>query len=232
MLSETDLAAAPRPPHDGNLHCILVPMPIDEAAARAESERLFETYDPKAVIAIEKNGPNHEGRYCMVDGDDNSDCVFKAGLLFEAAARRDLLTIGIGDRGNEIGFGAIAEVPRRLLPFGEQATDTTVVDRLMTAAVSNWGASAIAAALAAELDRPELMHDQATEARMLEACIAAGGIDGFSCRPVPWTDGMGQDVQVAIATLLNALVAAPAVKQPSVFATPVLGKPDRDSKTG
>ena len=57
---------------------------------------------------------------------------------------------------------------------------------------------------------------------MLDACIAAGGVDGFSCRPVPWTDGMDQATHVAVAALLRTLVAAPAAKNPSVFATPIL----------
>ncbi len=222
VMTEDDLAAAPRPPHRNNLYCLVVPFPIDAGAGRDETTRLFETYEPKAVVAIEKNGPNQEGRYCMVDGADNSDCVIKAGLLFDAAARQNILTVGIGDRGNEIGFGAIAEVPRRLLPFGEQATDSTVVDVLVPAAVSNWGASAIAAALAADLDRPELLHDIATESRMLAATIAAGGVDGFSCQPVPATDGMTETVHAGVCALLHGLVAAPAAKSPSVFSTPII----------
>jgi len=159
VMTEDDFEHAPRPPHPNNLWCLVVPIPYEDEACIAETRRLFERYQPKAVVAIEKNGPNAEGRYSMVDGVDNSDCVIKAARFFEEAARRGVLTIGIGDRGNEIGCGTIAEVPKRLLPFGEQATDATVVDVLVTAAVSNWGASGIAAVLAAILDRPEVMHE-------------------------------------------------------------------------
>ncbi|MGV6874471.1 glutamate cyclase domain-containing protein [Pseudochelatococcus sp. B33] len=220
VITEADLEQASRPPHPQNLYCIVLPFPIDEESAVSEAARLFDRYQPKAIIAVEKNGPNHKGRYSMVDGSDNSDCVAKAARLFEEAARRGVLTIGIGDRGNEIGFGAIAEVPRHILPFGEDATDTTVVDVLVTAAVSNWGASAIAANLAVLLDNPELLHNPRTEARMLESCIAAGGIDGFMCRPVPFTDGMTADTHVAVNTLLNEMVRAPAARLPSLFSTP------------
>ena len=220
-LTEADLAAAPRPPHPGFLHCLIVPLPIDDGEAVAESARLFDTYDPKALIAIEKNGPNRAGRYSMVDGSDNSDCVAKAARLFEDADRRGVLTVGIGDRGNEIGFGEIAEVPRRLLPFGDDATDTTVVDILVTAAVSNWGASGVAASLAALLGRPEILHDPETESRMLHRCIEAGALDGFSCRPVPQSDGMRESAHVAVCALLNELVRAPAVHGDSLFATPL-----------
>ncbi len=223
VMTEADLAAAPRPPHPRNLHCLVVPFPIPEAEGRLETERLFETYRPKAVLAVEKNGPNEEGRYCMVDGDDNSDCVIKAGLLYEAARARGALTIGIGDRGNEIGFGAIREVPRDLLPHGRAAADATTVDVLVTAAVSNWGASAIAAALAVHLDRPDVMHDEGIERGMLEATLRAGGIDGFACRPVPFTDGLRAEAHVGLAALLGELVRAPAARGPHIFSTPVSG---------
>lgn len=221
VLTEEDLRDSPRPPHPRFLHCVVVPLPIDDAGSVAESRRLFEAYKPKALISIEKNGPNREGRYSMVDGSDNSDCVAKAGRLFEEAKAKGVLTIGIGDRGNEIGFGAIADVPRRILPFGENATDNTTVDILLTAAVSNWGASGIAATLAALLGRPEIMHDTATESRMLHRCIDAGAVDGFTCRPVPMSDGMQESTHVAICALLNELVRAPAVNINGLFSTPV-----------
>ncbi len=221
VLTEEDLSRAPRPVHPRFLHCIIVPFPIDDAAAVKETRRLFDTYEPKALVAIEKNGPNQKGRYSMIDGSDNSDCVAKAGRLFEEAQRRRVLTIGIGDRGNEIGFGAIAEVPRKVLPFGENATDNTTVDILVTAAVSNWGASGIAATLAALLGRPDIMHDTATESRMLHRCIDAGAVDGFTCRPVPLSDGMQESTHVAICALLNELVRAPAVNINGLFSTPV-----------
>ena len=198
VLTEADLERAPRPPHPKGLHCLVLRFPIDDDEAVEETRWLFERYRPKGLVAIEKNGPNVKGIYHETSGADNSDCVAKAGRLFEEAAREKVLTIGIGDRGNEIGFGAIQAVPRKLLPFGRKCTcpcgagvvDATTVDVLVTAAVSNWGAYEIAARLAALLDRPEVLHDPATEARMLRCCIDAGGIDGFTCRPVPMTDGM------------------------------------------
>ncbi len=226
VLSEADLECAPRPPHLRFLHCVIIPFPIDDDAAIAESQRLFETYRPKALVAIEKNGPNHKGQYAMVDGSDNSDCVAKAARLFEEAQRKGVFTIGIGDRGNEIGFGAIADTPRRILPFGEDATNVTTVDLLVTAAVSNWGASGIAACLAALLNRPEIIHLPETESRMLHRCIDAGALDGFTCRPVPCSDGMQESTHVAICALLNELVRAPAVNIKGLFSTPLHQAPE------
>ena len=232
VLTEADIEQAPRKPHPSNLFCLVLPFPIEDDHAIKESKRLFQQYRPKSLVAIEKNGPNRKGVYHMVGGFDNSDCVAKAGRLFEEASRRGMLTIGIGDRGNEIGFGAIEEVPRRLLPFGRKCTcpcgagvvDATTVDVLVTAAVSNWGAYGIAACLAVLLDRPEILHDPATEARMLHCCVNAGGVDGFSCRPIPVTDGMPEAVHVSIVTLLHEIVRAPAARGPAVFSTPLFKK--------
>jgi len=229
VITEADLGRGPRPPHPKSVCAYVLPFPIEDDLAVREARRLFDQYRPKGLVSIEKNGPNRKGVYHETAGADNSDCVAKAGRLFEEAARRRVLTVGIGDRGNEIGFGAIQAVPRRLLPFGRRCTcpcgagvvDATTVDVLVTATVSNWGAYGIAACLAALLDRPEVMHDPATEARMMRCCIDAGGIDGFSCRPIPQTDGMVAEVHVGVAALLHEMVQAPAVRRPSVFATPI-----------
>jgi hypothetical protein len=227
VLSEDDIARAPRAALAKNLYCVIVPFPYGDAEALRASGELFDRYAPAAMIAIEKNGPNDRGEYCMVDGEDNSDCVIRAGRLFEEAARRGVLTIGIGDRGNEIGFGTIKQVPQTLLPKGARATCTLSVDVLVTAAVSNWGAAGIAATLAALLDRPEVLHDAATEARMLEKSLDAGAIDGFAYRPVPMTDGMLAGVHVAITTILNELVRAPAATGPLVASTPLFRREKR-----
>lgn len=221
VVTEDDLRRAPRKPLRKNLYCVIVPVPYGDNEAVAAARRLFDAYAPKAMVAIEKNGPNDLGQYCMVDGEDNGDCVIRAGRFFDEAERRGVLTIGIGDRGNEIGFGAIKAVTQNLLPKGQAATCTITVDVLVTAAVSNWGAAGIAAVLAAMLDRPEVMHDAATEARMLDKTLDAGAIDGFAYRPVPMTDGMLATVHVAISTILNELVRAPAATGPIVASTPL-----------
>lgn len=221
VMTEADVEAAPRAVHARNPHCLVIPFPIEDADARQEAHRLFAAYRPKAVIAIEKSGPNDRGQYAMVDGSDVSDSVAKVEHLFAEASDRHVLTIGVGDRGNEVGFAAIADVPRRVLPFGKLATNVTPVDVLVVAGVSNWGASGIAAALAAVLDRPEVLHTPQMESRMLEKCVDAGAFDGFSCRPEASVDGMGEPVQVAIIALLNEVVRAPAARGLSIFSTPV-----------
>src|SRR5262249_30689025 len=117
VLTEQEVEAAPQQVHPRNPHCLVIPLPIDSAEGARETERLFAHYAPKAVVSIEKSGPNAKGRYAMVDGRDNSGVVAKVEHLFARARSSGVLTIGIGDRGNEVGFARIADVPRRILPF-------------------------------------------------------------------------------------------------------------------
>ena len=76
----------------------------------------------------------------------------------------------------------------------------------MFASVSNWGAYAVAAALAGLLDNPAVLHDTATELRILEASLAGGAMDGAYSRLIPYVDGTSAAVQTSIITMLNQIV--------------------------
>jgi hypothetical protein len=82
----------------------------------------------------------------------------------------------------------------------------TGTDVLLSAAVSNWGAYGVAAALAALERRPEILHSADDEDRMLLACVAAGGFDGAYARQVPMVDGTSQRVQTSLITMLHEVV--------------------------
>lgn len=191
--------------------------PIDDEAARAEARRVVDEFRPSAVVSIEVTGPNSKGLYHNY-GRDFSHCIMKAGRLFEAASERGVLTVGVGDRGNEIGFGVpvLHEAARKTHPYGVTcrcpcgagAADVTPVDVTVVATVSNWGAYGIEAALSAVLGARDALHDLTIEHRMLEACSRAGGVDGRYQTPDYLVDSLPETVQVAIVELLRAAVAA------------------------
>ena len=52
------------------------------------AQRLFDTYAPEAILSVEKNGPNAEGKYCVVGVNDKSDCVIKTAEFLHKAERR------------------------------------------------------------------------------------------------------------------------------------------------
>lgn len=68
-------------------------------------------------------------------------------LLADAARERGVLTIGIGDGGNEVGFGEVRDSVAKAHPFGARShgdfpsglITVTATDVVVAASVSNWG---------------------------------------------------------------------------------------------
>lgn len=78
-------------------------------------------------------------------GDDATDATPKFDFLFRRANGR-AVTVGIGDGGNELGFGSIRAAVKTAI--GASATGdpdrialVTEVDYILPAAGSNWGAT-------------------------------------------------------------------------------------------
>lgn len=189
--------------------------PLGREAGVAEAKRLFERFQPKAVVFVEKAGPNSAGIFHSILGTGRADTLMaNAQEIAREAKARGCFTVGIGDGGNEIGFGRIAEAVRGIqpagrvckCPCGQGVATVTGTDVLLSAAVSNWGAYGIAAALAALEGRPEILHSTDDEDRMILACTAAGAFDGAYARQVPMVDGTAQRVQTALITILHEIV--------------------------
>ncbi len=68
-------------------------------------------------------------------------------LFFSAYKSGKISTIGIGDGGNEIGMGKVHKRVIDHIENGQQIASAVTTDHLITAGVSNWGASALVAAL-------------------------------------------------------------------------------------
>ena len=211
--------------------CVL-PHSRDETEARRQSRAYLDDFSVRAVVAIEKNGANARGVYHMVGGTDISDQTCKSVSLFEEAANRGIPTIGIGDRGNELGFGPIAETVRNLLPFGSDCgcpcgggvADQTPADLTLPAVISNWGAYGVTTCLAALLEEPDLIHSPELEIELLRTAVREGGVDGMSGRATAAADGIGADVNAAVVTLLHEIYRARSVRRPSPFSTPLIGR--------
>ena len=193
---------------------IFEPVPIDAAGSKAKSKELLDKYAPKVMIAIERLGPNRKGLIHGATGLNYDDVHAKTQHLFEMAADRRIKTIGIGDMGNEIGFGLILDDVLKIAPFGDKCqcgcgggmATTVATDVLISAAISNWGAYGISAALAALLKRPEVLQDPKTQARMLEACVMAGAVDGLHAAQILSDDGVPEPSHQSLVQLLHAIV--------------------------
>ena len=141
----------------------------DPARARAQASELIERHRPKALVAIERAGLTADGTYRNALGEDYSEGRARLDYVVDAAAAAGVPTIGIGDGGNEIGMGAVAQAVHANVPHGPVLCATRETDVLIPAGVSNWGGYAICAALALLLDRPDIVHSAELRATLARA---------------------------------------------------------------
>lgn len=181
-------------------------MPLADAACARQAESLLDHYQPFAVIAIEKTSPNEQGLIAGSTGISYDEIHGKPQFIFRAAHERGIVTAGIGDGGNEVGFGRIHDAVGRIMPAGKKAAATVATDHLVVAAISNWGAYGVAAMLAYGLARPELMIDADQVDRALRACVSAGALDGVTARPTLSDDGVPLETQRSFVTMLRTIV--------------------------
>ncbi|MDP9607167.1 UNVERIFIED_ORG: hypothetical protein J2W38_006988 [Variovorax paradoxus] len=188
--------------------------PIGMNRGQTRSRALIETHRPSAVVFVERDGPNVEGQFHGVRGDCRDPlAVGYVYLLAYHAAEAGIVTIGIGDGGNEVGFGAVRESIRDVLPLrgrslaGHESGVVTVVatDVTVSAAVSNWGACAVGAALAVLVGDEELLHDADTEHELIAVTVAAGARDGATSKQAMVVDGIAFDGHLAFVNLLSAV---------------------------
>nr|WP_296771572.1 glutamate cyclase domain-containing protein [Rhodococcus sp. (in: high G+C Gram-positive bacteria)] len=179
--------------------------PEDDAEGITFAEQLLDNLEPTAVLAIEKLSINYEGIIHGATGIPWHDVHFNAAHLFALAAERGVLTCGIGDAGNEIGFGSIPEVAA-IQPEGKVMGSSISVDVLLAAAISDWGGYAVTAMLAFLLERPDLVADADYVENLLRAAVASGVVCGWYARPTLSDDGVPLAAQRAAATLIETAV--------------------------
>ena len=164
---------------------------VGHEESRAFAQKLLAEKRPTVVVATERPGITVTGQYQNSRGWDLSNFIAKHDYLFEHPA-----TIGIIDRGNEIGGGNIAAYQDMIdPPLGANACATRV-SHLVYCGSCNGGAYAVVAALSVLTNRNLLITPE--EEKKL--------IDGWTERGV--TDGGGQPVPVYEPTLptLHALL--------------------------
>ncbi len=175
-------------------------------------EEVLEKYDPKAIVCTERIGPGKNGvmhsaiAMPLPSFDPTPGAAVDTSPLVEEANKRGILTIGVGDHGNEIGFGAIYDTVVELIPKGDIMGAITPTDIVFPAMMSNWGCYGIEAALAFLLKKPELMHTAAQEERMLRDCLNAGGLEAAFCTTEFFVDGLEGETSMAVVQILGNIV--------------------------
>ena len=155
---------------------------------------------PVGLISVERCGRTRDGRHLNMRGVSIDAHNTPIDILFDIASGH-IPTIGIGDGGNEIGMGCVADEIQRISGIEPCAV---CVDHLVIATVSNWGAYGLCAYLGCIRSLalvPEFGEMWDIIARMVER----GCVDGVSKLPSMSVDGFDMDVEREI---LDALAEA------------------------
>ena len=168
--------------------CRVIEFPIaDDAESEAFAKRALDEVAPSAVVSIERCGLTAGGRYLNMHGNDITAFNARLDYLFTNHGR----TVAIGDGGNEIGMGNLAE---RVPEVGTLVADpcVTTVGRLVIASVSNWGGYGLVASMS-KLSGRNLLPSVEEERDLLRQAVAAGSVDGMSGQPEHKVDGFTMD---------------------------------------
>jgi len=185
-----------------------------------ESKKLFDEFKPKAVVTIEAVSCNEKGILHGalgdtrdVTGDPNQEIV-RWNELLDVAKGRGILTIATGDNGNEAGFGTIKDILKKHhtfcadcgCPCGAGIVSASKADIVIPGTSSNSACYGIEACLARILKKPEVMHDEETENRMLVNCANVGTPDGATAMCTPTIDGASHEACIHVVGLLKETV--------------------------
>jgi hypothetical protein len=158
--------------------------------------------------------PEHEQNVCHnMRGDSIDHLTAPAHHLFEqiAAQQLPITTIGVGDGGNEIGMGSFAweKLVAALGPSSARIICRIATDYALIAGVSDWGGFALADAVAALSDRPDLLQSPLERdfPQLLNALVAAGAVDGVSWQHAPTVDGLNLATYLAVPLSIRRLLA-------------------------
>lgn len=191
------------------IECDCVPLCRDSEEANTVLADKFE-----AAVFIEKLGSTDKGVFHLVTGSPRPGLDARMGGFLDRMAGARKLTIGIGDGGNEIGFGKIKEAARDVVPFGREClcplkegiVTCLQTDIVFPACTSNIGAYAVCAALGLLAGRPELVHTPQAETELIRATVGLNLIDGGSGKPREYVDGICVDVNAAIVRVMQFMV--------------------------
>ena len=165
---------------------------------------MISKHRPVGMISVERCGINAENDYANMRGVSIGAHNAPIDTLFVIAPEYGIKTVGVGDGGNEIGMGNLADVIKNelsLVPCVVRA------DHLVIASVSNWGAYGLAAYLSVMAGRP-LMPSYRWAEDYLEDTVKIGSVDGITHERVPHVDGFDENVEREIIEALREEIEA------------------------
>ena len=192
---------------DGSLAVVsLLPFTTSDGEAPASAKALLDQYKPSLFFSTERVGRAKDGVYYSMRAIDYGMGRSRIDVLFDEAIKQGIVTVAVGDGGNEIGMGAVTEAVNAHVKFGETIAAVTPSDVLVTAACSNWGCTAIAGAIAARRKDARLLHTPEMERQLLLRGVDIGLINSVQNVVDANVDGLSLDTHIAFAEMVRAVV--------------------------
>jgi hypothetical protein len=194
---------------------VMLPFATTDDAGQAPAQHLLEELKPDLLFSTERVGRNDFGVYHSMRGIDYGMGRARVDFLFDLALERGIPVVAVGDGGNEIGMGKVADHVQAHVPYGDTCQcgcgggigAVTSCDVLVTAACSNWGCTAIAAAMAARTKNAKLLHTPEREALLLDTMVNNGLINSTHGIVDDSVDGFPRASHIAVAELCRTIVS-------------------------
>jgi hypothetical protein len=151
------------------------------------------------IISCERPGRSLKTKdYRTMKAKNISNQNSNLDLLFPGEnGKKNYLTIGIGDGGNECGTGNIYKEVQNKIQYGDQICTDRFCDILIMSGVSNWGGLGLSASLVIMNGDKNIMNlfiDECyLQRELLKKIIEAGSYDGVSGKGELSVDGMHFD---------------------------------------
>ena len=167
------------------------------------------------AVAVERHGGNPNGNLYGVTGTPRHPFRSNVDHLFRTMTASGKPTLGVGDGGNEVGFGKVHDRLCARMPEFNLKEKTacgggifTVIptDVLMVGTSSNIGCYGVVAALALRRSEPELCHTPEEERAIVACGVELGLTDGGSGKVIAAVDGVPVDDNAAVVHLMRAVV--------------------------
>lgn len=194
---------------------VMLPYVTDDEGGWTQAAQLLDQLEPDLLFSTERVGRNEHGVYHSMRGIDYGVGRSRVDLMFDLALGRGIPVVAVGDGGNEIGMGKVADHVKAHVPYGDVCQcgcgggigAVTSCDVLVTAACSNWGCTAIAAAMAARTGNAKLLHTPEREALLLDTMTANGLINSTHGLVDDNVDGFPRASHLAVAELCGTIVS-------------------------
>jgi hypothetical protein len=167
------------------------------------------------AVAVERHGGNPNGNLYGVTGLPRHPFRSNVDHLFKAMTQKGKPTLGVGDGGNEVGFGKVYDVLCARMPEFNLKDKTecgggifTVIpaDVLVVGTSSNLGCYGIVAALALKRGQADLCHTADEERAVVAYGVELGLTDGGSGQQIAAIDGVPVADNAAVVHLMEAVV--------------------------